>query len=152
MADGVKMTFKPGSDSTKFIGPDGWVAISRGGIDAHPKSLLTAQSRSQRRPSDRAVPTITRTTSMRSSRGATVSPIGDAVRSDIISQICDIAVRSKRKITWDPKREAIVDDAEAAKMLSRPHARAVDDLTRSNVNEPQGTTKYTKYTKRKTEK
>ena len=25
MADGVKMTFKPGGDSTKFIGTEGWV-------------------------------------------------------------------------------------------------------------------------------
>ena len=36
MAGGVKMTFKPGSDSTKYIGPDGWVAISPCGIDATP--------------------------------------------------------------------------------------------------------------------
>ena len=27
LGDGVKMTFKPGGDSTKFIGPDGWVRI-----------------------------------------------------------------------------------------------------------------------------
>ena len=40
LGDGVQMTFKPGGDSTKFIGPDGWVRISRGGIDAQPKSLL----------------------------------------------------------------------------------------------------------------
>ena len=40
MADGVKLHFTPGQDSTKFIGPDGWVRISRDGIDAEPKSLL----------------------------------------------------------------------------------------------------------------
>jgi hypothetical protein len=49
-----------------------------------------------------------------------VSNIVDAVRSDNISQLCDIAVRLKRKVTWDPKKEQIVGDAEAAKMLSRP--------------------------------
>ncbi len=27
LGDGVQMTFKPGGDSTKFIGPDGWVRI-----------------------------------------------------------------------------------------------------------------------------
>ena len=42
MGDGVKMTFKTGGDSTKFIGSDGWVRIWRGGIDAEPKSLLTS--------------------------------------------------------------------------------------------------------------
>ena len=34
------MTFKPGSDSTKFIGTEGWIRISRDGWDAEPKSLL----------------------------------------------------------------------------------------------------------------
>ena len=43
LGDGVQMTFKPGGDSTKFIGPDGWVRISRGGIDAEPKSLLSSK-------------------------------------------------------------------------------------------------------------
>jgi hypothetical protein len=51
-------------------------------------------------------------------RGA-VSPLADAVRSDIISHLCDIAIRLKRKVTWDPKKEAIVGDAEASKMCSR---------------------------------
>ena len=41
------------------------------------------------------------------------------MRSDTISQLCDIAVRTKRKITWDPKTTTIVGDAEAAKMMHR---------------------------------
>ena len=39
-AGGVTMTFKPGSDSTKFIGSEGWIRIWREGWDAEPKSLL----------------------------------------------------------------------------------------------------------------
>ena len=53
------------------------------------------------------------------SRKPAVSPLDHAVRSDIISQLCDIAVRTKRKITWDPKKETIVGDDEAAKMMHR---------------------------------
>ena len=48
------------------------------------------------------------------------------MRSDIISQLCDIAVRTKRKITWDPKKETIVGDDEAAKMMHRDDAGPVD--------------------------
>ena len=120
MADGVKLHFTPGQDSTKFIGPDGWVRIWRDGIDTEPKSLLKSvigpkdghliQSPNHYQNFIDAV----------KSRGPTVSPLGDAVRSDIISQLCDIAVRTKRKITWDPKQEVIVGDDEASKMLSRP--------------------------------
>jgi glucose-fructose oxidoreductase len=120
LADGVKMTFKPGGDSTKFIGPHGWVDIRRGGINAEPKSLLSSKIG----PGDVHLFNSPRhdqnfIDSIKSRRPA-VSPIGDAVRSDIISHLSDIAVRTGRKITWDPKREVIVDDAEASTMLSRP--------------------------------
>jgi glucose-fructose oxidoreductase len=119
MADGVTMTFKPGGDSTKFIGDKGWVRVSRGGWDAHPKSLLQTPVK----PSD--VQLITSTNhyqnfvdAVKNRRGA-VSPLADAVRSDIISQLSDIAIRLKRKVTWDPKQEAIVGDAEATAMCYR---------------------------------
>ena len=39
---------------------------------------------------------------------------------DLISHMCDIAVRLDRKITWDPEQETIVGDSEAARMLHRP--------------------------------
>jgi hypothetical protein len=120
MADGVKMTLKPGGDSTKFIGPDGWVDVRRSGTDAEPKSLLTSkigpgdvQLLGSPRQDQNFIDSI-------KSRKPAVSPIEHAVRSDIISHLADIAVRTGRKITWDPKQEVIVGDAEAAKMLARP--------------------------------
>lgn len=120
MGNGVVMTFKPGSDSTKFIGTEGWVDVRRSGIDAEPKSLLKLElgpndvhlTRSPRHDQNfiEAV----------KSGGKAIAPIDEAVRSDIISHMCDIAIRTGRKITWDPKKEEIVGDPEAAKMLSRP--------------------------------
>jgi hypothetical protein len=121
--DGVKVTFKPGRDSTKFIGSEGWVRVwreSANGIDAEPKSLLT----SKLGPDD--VHLIESPGHAQNfidsvkSRKPPVSPLDQAVRSDTISQLCDIAVRTKRKITWDPKTLTIVGDDEAAKMASRP--------------------------------
>lgn len=119
MAGGVKMTFKPGGDSTKFIGTEGWVRIWRGGIDAQPKSLLTskigpndvhlAESNNHYQNFIDAV----------KSRKPPVSTLEDAVRSDLISQLCNIAVRVQRKITWDPKQGTIVGDAEAARLMRR---------------------------------
>jgi hypothetical protein len=119
MAGGVTMTFKPGGDSTKFIGTDGWVQISRGGWNAEPKSLLSEAAR----PNDiRLISSGNHyqnyIDAVKGRRGA-VSPLADAVRSDIISQMSDIAIRLKRKVTWDPKKEAIIGDAEATKMCSR---------------------------------
>ena len=53
LGDGVKMTFKPGGDSTKFIGSDGWVRITRGGIDAEAEVAADLEDRPERRASDR---------------------------------------------------------------------------------------------------
>jgi glucose-fructose oxidoreductase len=49
-----------------------------------------------------------------------VNPIESAVRSDAISHLCNIAIRTGRKIRWDPDRERISDDAPASAMLDRP--------------------------------
>ena len=117
---GVTMTFKPGNDSTKFIGSEGWIRIWRGDWDAEPKSLLNE------RPGPRDVHLLKSANHYQNfvdavkSRGATVSPLPDAVRSDLISHMCDIAVRLDRKITWDPKKEQIVGDSQATAMLHRP--------------------------------
>jgi len=110
--DGVKVTFKPGGDSTKFIGSEGWVRVTRGGIDAEPKSLLTSKIG----PND--VHLIDSPSHSQNfidavkARKPTGAPLDQAVRSDTISQLCDIAVRTKRKITWDPKTSTIVSMAE----------------------------------------
>jgi hypothetical protein len=117
----VKFTFKPGGDSTKFIGPEGWIDIRRGGITAEPKSLLQLKLapgdvhlQESPRQDQNFVDAI-------KSRKPAVSPVADAVRSDVISLLCDIAVRTKRKITWDWKQEKIVGDDEAAKLAkARP--------------------------------
>jgi len=112
----VKFQFTYGRDSTKFIGPDGWVQVRRGGIDAEPKSLLEVKlgTNDVRLPESRrhdqnfidAVKNRTRP----------VSHIDDAVRSDLISLLCDIAVRTGRRIKWDWQTESIIGDQQAARM------------------------------------
>jgi predicted dehydrogenase len=119
----VDFTFKPGGDSTKFIGPEGWIQVRRGGIDANPKSLLDTKIDPEKaklltspRQDQNFIDSI-------KSRKAAVSPIDHAVRSDIISLLSDIAVRTGRRITWDPQQEVIVGDEEAAKMAQMRPAR-----------------------------
>ena len=48
-----------------------------------------------------------------------VSPIEAAVQSDLISHLSNAAIRLKRPIKWDPKKEQIVGDNEAAKAINR---------------------------------
>ena len=119
LGDGVRMTFKPGGDSTKFIGAEGWLEICRYRIDAEPKSLLASKPGLQDIHPDANVHYQNFIDSVRSRKPAE-SPLDDAVRSDIISHLCNIAVRTKRKVTWDPEKATIVGDDEAAQMMRRP--------------------------------
>ena len=118
-ANGVKMKFTPGGDLTKFIGTEGWVGISRGGIKAEPASLLKIQLK----PDDVHLPLSgnhgTNFAESVKQRQDAVSNIDDAVRSDAISHISDIAIRTGRTITWDPIQEKIIGDEEGTRMLSR---------------------------------
>lgn len=103
-----------------LIGSDGWVLVSRGGIDAHPKSLLQetfgpgdirlAVSNHHKRNFLQCVRT----------RQKTVCPVDTAVRSDTICHLDDIAIRTGRKLHWDPAAERFVNDADANRMLTRP--------------------------------
>jgi hypothetical protein len=117
--NGVKMKFRPGGNYTQFTGTEGWVGISRGGIKADPPSLLDiklgpddvhlVESRSHGGNFVEAVKT----------RQDPVSNIEDAVHSDIISHVSDIAIRLGRKVVWDPFAEDFVGDEEASRKLRR---------------------------------
>lgn len=120
-ASGVTMQFMDDrANLTKFIGSEGWVAISRAALDAEPKSLLTSQMADNEihlhESNNHAQDFLN---SIRS-RKQTVTGIECAVRSDAISQLSDIAIRTGRKIRWDPEHEKIIGDAEASRMLDRP--------------------------------
>jgi predicted dehydrogenase len=46
-------------------------------------------------------------------------PLEDAIISDTISHMGDIAIRSARKVTWDPAKGEVVGDPEANKLYIR---------------------------------
>ena len=62
------------------------------------------------------------------SRQQASSPIDDAVRSDVISHLCDIAVRTGEKITWDPETSSR-SPAAATRLEAWPAARCVPPWT-----------------------
>ncbi len=103
----------------QLIGTEGWIALYYANMDCEPQSLRDAplgpdatrlpEGKGQERNFIGCVRT----------RETPVSHIDDAVRSDLISHLGDVAIRAKRKITWDPVKEQIVGDAEAARTLTR---------------------------------
>ncbi len=103
----------------QLIGDDGWIAIYYASMICKPESLAAEPlgaddlrlpvSQGQERNFIECV----------KSRATPVSHVDDAVRTDIISHLGDIAVRVGRKITWDPVSETIINDEAASRMLSR---------------------------------
>ena len=52
-------------------------------------------------------------------RNETVCSIDAAVKADIVCHLSDIAIRTKRKIIWDPVKEEIINDEQASLRLTR---------------------------------
>ena len=118
--NGVRMTFRGGGQVTRFVGTEGEIALRYGGLADDKTKALVQSSRSS---GGRSLPVSTNHEQdfieCVKSRRIPVSSIDDAVRSDTIGHVSEIAVRTGRKITWDPVREAIVGDPEASRLLSR---------------------------------
>jgi hypothetical protein len=53
------------------------------------------------------------------SRDETIAPVEVAHRSCSACLLGDIAMRTGRKLRWDPAREQFIDDAVASRLLSR---------------------------------
>lgn len=118
-ASGVEFTLKTGTDKTTFVGTEGWVAASRGGISAAPESLLERKLK----PDD--VRLLRDNHHYRDfldgvrTRRTPVSDIDSAAQSDFMSHLGDIAIRTGRTIRWDPATETILGDTAAARMTRR---------------------------------
>lgn len=118
-ASGIAFTLKTGSDLTTFVGSEGSVSASRGGISAQPASLLDVKIK----PSQ--IHLLRDTNHYRDfldcvlTRRTPISDIDSAVQSDFMSHLGDLAIRTGRKLHWDPTRETIVGDDSAARLMHR---------------------------------
>ncbi len=116
-ADGLTMHFTTGEDATKFIGTEGWIQIRRRGIEASRPEWIEGIAVS-RFAEFGAAHTRNFLDAIRK-KCAPESPIDCAIRTDLVSHLANIAVRTGRKIHWDAAKETIAGDAVAAKMTRR---------------------------------
>jgi hypothetical protein len=124
-----------------FIGTDGWVIVSYGNdgrVVTQPASLIESEiGPNEIHIADSALETIpanlpkgfqqTLTAGhhqnwIRAIRtgGSVVDPIESAFRSDMISQLSQLCIRTGQPLQWDLKKETIVGNDEAQKMMKRP--------------------------------
>jgi len=126
-ANGVDLAFTgsgPGfagvREGITFEGPDGWVWVNRGAIEAEPKSLLKEPIG----PDDIRLPVSTshqgNFLECVRTRQKTICNIDVAVRSDTVCQLAWCAFHLRRKLRWDPAQESFINDPDANRKLTRP--------------------------------
>lgn len=122
-ANGVKLVLTTGGGSTRFEGSEGWIFVTRGKLDAEPKSLATSTIapdeihlyNSNDHKQDFLDCIKTRK-----------DPICNAEvghRSSTVCHLGNIAMLLDRPLKWDPQKEQFIGDDEANRMRQRP-ARA----------------------------
>lgn len=107
-------------EGVTFEGTEGWVWVTRGEMDANPKSLVTYE------PAEKEIHLYRSEHHYRNfidcviSRREPVAPIEQAHRSITVAHLGNISLRLGRDIQWDPAAERVLNDPEANAMLSRP--------------------------------
>jgi predicted dehydrogenase len=108
----------------KWIGPNGWVRVDRGTIEASDKQLIR-DIQDREKKGDLDIKLYKSPGHMREfldcvkSRKRTLTPVEIAQRSQTPGHLGHIAATVGRKIKWDSVQQVIVDDADATKMLSK---------------------------------
>ncbi|MFN7892961.1 MAG: Gfo/Idh/MocA family protein [Pirellula sp.] len=126
-ANGVVMTCqqkldtKSSDQGTEFVGDKGSLFVYRGGIVANPPELLKdievpkiVNSHANARHVNNFLDCV-------KSREKPVADIAIGHSSATVCHLGNIAIRSGKKITWDPKTESIVGDTDGAKWLSKDY-------------------------------
>ena len=105
----------------RFIGENFWVHVVRGSIKASDPALLRdPQNAMGTMPIKLPVSKIHTDNFIEAIRSGTraICDIDTAVRSDMLPQLTAMALKAKRKLTWDPGSETFGNDAEANALLA----------------------------------
>jgi predicted dehydrogenase len=106
---------KKETNGATFYGTKGWISLSRGSVQSNIPEInkkLNELSRREQEFGQMFVDVV-------KGNIAETNPLDEAILSDCVSHMGDIAIRTGRKITWDPTLGEVVDDAEANKWFIR---------------------------------
>ncbi len=102
-------------NGTTFYGTRGWISLSRSTVQSDIAEIdvkLNAASKDSEGMGQLFLDVI------RGEREE-ACPVEDAILSDTISHMGDMAIRMNRKVTWDPGKGETVNDPEANKLFVR---------------------------------
>lgn len=107
-------------NGAKFHGENGqWVFVTRGKIDANPKSLLTEKIGPGEHRLLRSTDHYQNFIDCVQSRDETLTPAEIAHRTATVGNLGLISILTGRTLQWDPETETIKNDNEATRLLGR---------------------------------
>jgi predicted dehydrogenase len=118
-----KLNTKSIDQGTEFVGEKGSLFVYRGGIIANPKELLKDVELPKIVNSQANIAHVNNFFDCVKSRQKPAADITIGHRSATVCHLGNIAVRTGRKIYWDPKAETIVGDSEASKWLTKEYRK-----------------------------
>ncbi len=103
------------NNKTTFYGSKGWISLGRSAVESDIKEIdqkLNAASKNSDSMGQLFLDVI-------KGEREEACPLEDAILSDTISHMGDMAIRMNRKVTWDPNKGETVNDPEANKLFVR---------------------------------
>jgi predicted dehydrogenase len=103
------------SNGTTFYGTKGWISLSRNSVQSDLPEIhdkLNALTRGNNTMAQAFLDIV-------HGKQKEICPLDEAIISDTISHMGDIAIRAQRKVTWDPGKGKVVDKKEGNKLYVR---------------------------------
>jgi len=120
-ANGVTVITSSDGHGVKFEGPDGWVHVDRGFLEADPPELLQEKLG----PGDvhlyRSPGHHEDWLNCIHTRQRPICDVDIGYHSIVVCHLGNIALRTGRTLQWDPAKERFVSDAEANRWISKPY-------------------------------
>lgn len=111
------------SNGTTFFGTKGWISLSRSSVESNipelNEKLNSVPKQANGRVKGENNTMGRRFISVVRGNEPELCPLDEAIISDTISHMGDIAIRTGRKITWDPVMGEVSGDPEANKLYVR---------------------------------
>jgi len=103
---------------TAFEGTEGWVHVNRSEMNVSDESIKLSESSNDIKLYE-SINHARNFLDCVKSRAKPICPVEEAHQADIVCHISDIAIRVKRKLKWDMRKEMFIGDDSANRMLSR---------------------------------
>ena len=118
-ANGVKLLLKTGKGHTRFEGTEGWVDVTRGKIDAEPKSILKTKLGPDEIHLYESNDHFQNFLDCVKSRKDPIASAEVGHRSSTVCHLGNIAMILGRSLKWDPQNERFINDSAANRMVAR---------------------------------